>query len=135
MGELISVPLSIIFNKLFIDGVLPKDWKSAHITPIHKKGARSIVSNYQPVSLTSVYCKMMESIIKDHLLNHLLSNNLISPQEFGLIPSRSCAISSATACPKLLYKPLAILLMSFTWTFKKHLTQCLISNYCKRFLL
>ena len=32
---------------------------------------------------------MMESIIKDHLLNHLLSNNLISPQQFVLMPGRS----------------------------------------------
>ena len=32
----------------------------------------------------------MESIIKDHLLNHLLSNNLISPQRFGFLPDRSC---------------------------------------------
>jgi len=89
VSELISIPLSIIFNKSFVDGVLPKDWKSAHVT-LHQKGARNIVSNYRPVSLTSVYCNMMESIIKDHLLNHLLSNNLISPQQFGFVPSRSC---------------------------------------------
>ena len=36
VGELMSVPLCIIFNKSFIDGVLQKNWKSAHVTPIHK---------------------------------------------------------------------------------------------------
>jgi len=81
---------SIIFNKSFIDNVVPKVWKSAHVTPIHKKGVRNIVSNYRPVSVTSVYCKMMGSIIKDHLLNHLLNNNLISPEQFGFLPGRSC---------------------------------------------
>ena len=90
VGELISVPLSIIFNKSFVDSILPQDWKSAHVTPIHKKGTYIIVSNNRPVSLTSVYCKMMESIIKDHLLNYLLSNNLISPQQFGFVPGKSC---------------------------------------------
>ena len=42
VGKLISAPLFIIFNKSFVDGVLPQDWKSAHVTPIHKKGARNI---------------------------------------------------------------------------------------------
>ena len=36
-GELISVPLSIIFNKSFVDGVLPQEWKSAHITQFTKR--------------------------------------------------------------------------------------------------
>ena len=54
MGEFISVPLSIIFNKSFNSGSLPQDWKCAHVTPIHKKGARDLVSNYRPVSLTSI---------------------------------------------------------------------------------
>jgi len=57
VGEFISVPLFIIFNKSFFDGVLPKDWKSAHVTPIHKKGVRNIVSNYRLVSLTSFIVK------------------------------------------------------------------------------
>ena len=30
-------PFIHYFNKSFVDGVLPQDWKSAHITPIHKK--------------------------------------------------------------------------------------------------
>jgi len=92
VGKFIAVPLSTIFNKSFNSSILPQDWKSAHITPIHKKGARNIVSNCQPVSLTSVYCILMESIIKDHIMNHLLSNNLVSPQQFGFIPGRSCTI-------------------------------------------
>jgi len=78
----ISSHLIEAFNR----GILPQDWKFAHVTPIHKKGARNIVSNYQPVSLTSVYCKLMESIIKDHIMNHLLNNKLVSAQQFGFIP-------------------------------------------------
>ena len=91
MGEVISVPLSIIFNKSFNSGILPEDWKCAHITPIHKKGARNLVSNYRPVSLTSIFSKLMESIIKDHITNHLIVNNLVSPYQFGFVPGRSCS--------------------------------------------
>ena len=90
VGELISVPLSITFNKSFADGILPQVWKSAHVTPIHKKGAHNIVSNYQPVSLTSVYCKMMESITvndKSFPVRKLsrFSRIFIKPRKFSLL--------------------------------------------------
>ena len=60
------------------------------VTPIHKKGARNQVCNYRPISLTSIFSKFMESIIKDHLMSHLLTNNLLSAYQFGFIPGRSC---------------------------------------------
>ena len=69
---------------------LPQDWKCAHVTPIHKKGGRNVVSNYRPVSLTSIFSKMMESLIKDHIMNYLTRYNLISPYQFGFTPGRSC---------------------------------------------
>ena len=37
---------------------------------------RNQVCNYPPVSLTSIFSKFMESIVKDHLMSHLLANNL-----------------------------------------------------------
>ena len=32
----------------------------------------------------------MESIVKDHLMSHLLASNLLSDYQFGFIPGRSC---------------------------------------------
>ena len=46
----ISIPLSILFNKLFQPGVLPHDWKVAYITPIHKKSCRNVAGNHRPVT-------------------------------------------------------------------------------------
>ena len=91
MGEFIAIPLSIIFKKSFNSGILPQDWKNAQVTPIHKKGARNHIGNYRPVSLTSIFSKFMESIVKDYLMRHLLTNNLLSPYQFGFTPGRSCA--------------------------------------------
>ena len=71
VSEFISVPLSILFNKSLNSGTLPPDWKRANVTPIHKKGVRNLACNYQPISLISIFSKLMESIIKDHILNHL----------------------------------------------------------------
>ena len=91
VSEFISVPLSILFNKSLNSGTLLPDWKCANVTPIHKKGARNLACNYRPVSLTSIFSKLMESIIKDHILIHLSTNNLLSPHQFGFIPGRSCS--------------------------------------------
>ena len=91
VSEFISVPFSILFNKSLNSGTLPSDWKCANVTPIHKKGARNLACNYRPVSLTSIFSKLMESIVKDHILNHLSTNNLLSPYQFGFIPGRSCS--------------------------------------------
>ena len=47
-------------------------------------------ANYRPVSLTCVCCKMMESLIKDDLTQHLQRNKLISPSQHGFMKNKSC---------------------------------------------
>jgi len=46
-----------------MNNTLPGDWRRATVIPIHKGGDRSLVTNYRPVSLTSVVCKQMEHVI------------------------------------------------------------------------
>ena len=48
------------------------------ITALHKKGCKAELSNYRPVSLTYVTCKVMESIIRDHIMSYFLENKLFS---------------------------------------------------------
>ena len=66
---------------------MPGAWKFANITPMFKKGLASDVSNYRPISLTSVhvFCKLFERVIQDQMLNYLLSNKLISSQQHGFL--------------------------------------------------
>ena len=56
--------------------------------PLFKKGDLSIVGNYRPISLTSTLCKVTETIIKDNLLSHVISNNIINHNQHGFIPGR-----------------------------------------------
>ena len=88
--DVLALPLSIIFSKCFNYGFVPQDWRIANVTPIFKKGDHCLPSNYRPVSLTSVVCKVMESIIKDAVLDHLLSNGLLNLSQHGFLPKRSC---------------------------------------------
>ena len=63
-GGLIALPLSIIFNVSLQTGELPAIWKCASITPAFKKGAASNPSNYGPISLTCISCKLLQCGIK-----------------------------------------------------------------------
>ncbi len=87
----ISKPLSIIMMKSLQEGTLPSSWKTAHVTPIFKKGSKSECGNYRPVSLTSIVCKTLEAIIRDHLNDFISSNNLLSTCQHGFVNGRSCS--------------------------------------------
>ena len=70
-------------------GCIPQGWKQAIVCPIFKKGSRKSPSNYRPVSLTSVCCKVMESIVYESMVFFLRSNSLISNDQFGFLARRS----------------------------------------------
>jgi hypothetical protein len=85
------VPLKLLFNITLIAGKVPSEWKTATVTPIFKKGTKGDPGNYRPVSLTSVPCKLLESVIKDKIMSHLLNNELIKDSQHGFMPGRSCS--------------------------------------------
>ena len=66
--EQISKPLAHVFNMSLQEGIVPVEWKEANIIPLFKKGSRNKSVNYRPVSLTSVTCKLLETIIRDHMM-------------------------------------------------------------------
>jgi len=66
-------------------------WKTANVCPIFKKGTKGDPGNYRPVSLTSVTCRLLESIIKDKVTEHLIENGLIRNTQHGFMPGKSCA--------------------------------------------
>ena len=73
------------------EGTLPQSWKDAHVSPIFKKGKKSDRNNYRPVSLTSMICKTMEAIVRDHIMQHVDVNKLLSSCQHGFVKGRSCS--------------------------------------------
>ena len=83
------VPLYYLYNKSF-EAILPFSWKEATITPIFKKGNRKLSNNYRPISITSIFCRMLEAIIKDKIMSYFAINNFFCNEQFAFRSKRSC---------------------------------------------
>ena len=83
-------PLKLIFDKSISTGGVPIEWREANVTPLFKKGSKLVRSNYRPVSLTSVICKIIESIVRDPIMRHLKINEIITPGQHGFVPNKAC---------------------------------------------
>ena len=89
MADILAGPLAIIYNKLMEEGGVPCIWRMANVCPIFKKGSKGDPANYRPVSLTCVVGKVMESLIRDKIVEHLERNNLIRPSQHGFMAGKS----------------------------------------------
>ena len=67
----VSKPLEIVFNASFPTGVVPSDFKIANIVPVFKKGSQSSLCNYHPISLISVFSKLLEKLVYNRLIKFL----------------------------------------------------------------
>ena len=90
LQEIIVEPLFLIFRQSLDTGKLPVSWKMGLVSPIFKKGNRHQAKNYRPVSLTSIICKTLESIIRDHIMKHMVEKHLLTKCQHGFIKGRSC---------------------------------------------
>jgi len=89
----LAQPLYSIYKASLTTGKLPKSWKAASITPIYKnKGDKHLAENYRPISLTSVACKILESIIRDKILYYMKANAIISTKQYGFLGGRSTTL-------------------------------------------
>jgi len=54
--------LTYLFNLSIETRTLPSQWKKALVIPIFEKGSRNISTNYRPISLTYVLCRILEEL-------------------------------------------------------------------------
>ena len=87
--DYVAAPLARIMKTSMDCGELPQDWKNAFVSPIYKKGAWNLPENYRPISLTSIACKIMEKLVRNKILCHLVENGLLSLKQFGFVSGRS----------------------------------------------
>ena len=100
LSSAIALPLCTIFNKSLSECKIPNSWRTATVSPIYKKGNKQVPENYRPVSLTSIASKILESFVREHLICHMKTNNLLSSKQFGFLSGRSTVLQLLTALDK-----------------------------------
>ena len=90
LAEQLSTPMATIFQHSLNESQVPVSWRTANVVPLFKKGSKKDAANYRPISLTSLVGKVMESIIRDHIMTHIQTHKLIHQSQHGFLPGRSC---------------------------------------------
>ena len=90
--------LARLLDKTMNNGTLPDDWRRATVVHVHKGGDRSLVTNYRPVSLSSVVCKQMEHFIASYLRQVWNKNDWLYESQHGFRPGYSCESQVITVC-------------------------------------
>ena len=92
LAKELTTPVTMIYRTSLAESELPDDWLKSVIATIYKTGKKCLAENYRPVSLTCILCKGMETIIRDHIVRHMLVNNLFSPCQYGFLAKRSTTL-------------------------------------------
>ena len=82
-------PLKIIFTNCLRSGIFPQIWKHANVVPVQKKNEKNLKGNYRPISLLPIFGKILEKFIYDSLYSHLVSSDLVNPNQSGFRPGDS----------------------------------------------
>ena len=88
--EVIAPMLRDIFQRSIEAGRVSRDWNDANVCPLFKKGDKSTASNYRPISLTCILCKVLEHIVASNRVTHLDSHQLLYDLQHGFRSKRSC---------------------------------------------
>lgn len=83
----LTEPVTLLFRRSLSDGIVPSLWKSAFISPIHKKGAKDNVKNYRPISKLCLLAKVLERIVYNQLYSAVISS--LDPRQHGFLKGRS----------------------------------------------
>jgi hypothetical protein len=91
----IKTALTHIINLSFETGKFPDQLKIAKVKPLYKKGCKTEIGNYRPVSLISGFSKIIEKIIKKRLLSFLNKHSIISNKQHGFCKGKSTSTAIA----------------------------------------
>ena len=87
--DALVLPLKTIFINCLRSGIFPEIWKCANVVSVHKKNEKNLKGNYRPISLLPIFGKILEKLIYDSLYSHLVSQDLLNPNQSGFRPGDS----------------------------------------------
>ena len=88
-SNVLAAPLTHIFNLSILCGEIPRSWKAATVTLLHKSGSHCDLNNFSLFSVLPVVMKIFECAIHKQLYDHLVKNKLLSQFQSGFRPGHS----------------------------------------------
>ena len=73
----LAAPLTAIINKSILTSTFPENWKEAYVTPVLKKGDKTLKENYRPVSSLPSASKLLEMVICDQTTKFVEDENIL----------------------------------------------------------
>ena len=92
-AETIVPMLAHIINLSFVQGTFPQELKIAKVSPLYKSGDAKKTNNYRPISLLSVFSKILEKCMSSRLMDHMTKNNILYKYQFGFRPKHSTSMA------------------------------------------
>ena len=83
VADLIITPLCHIINLSFSSGIFPEILKISKVVPIHKGGSTQEVNNFRPISLLSIFDKIIEKLMHKRLYEFFEEHNILYEFQFG----------------------------------------------------
>lgn len=118
----ISGVLTYLINLSFSQGVFPNALKLSLVKPIFKKGDKSNMENYRPITLIPILSKVYEKCMYQRLISYCEKYNILNKQQFGFQKQKSTTLA--------IYSLLKTVLASIN---SKHLTTGLFFDLSKAF--
>ena len=90
LSQEISSVVPLIFQTSLDSGAVHTEWKTTQVCPLFKKGDKTDLANYRPISLTCILCKTIEHIVASTLTKHFNQNDILYDLQHGFRERRSC---------------------------------------------
>ena len=95
----IAPSLCSLFNHSLRTGTVPSEWKSANVTPVHKKEKKEPATNYRPISLLSIISKVPGRCVCIRPYDHV--RVMINDAQHGFPHGRSCVTQLLTTLHRI----------------------------------
>jgi hypothetical protein len=87
--SILGKPVYELMLKIYTQKKIPEQWKMSRIIPLHKKGPKSKIENYRPISNLCAISNFFKKLLLQRILETANSDTLFTNQQHGFRKGKS----------------------------------------------